>query len=109
VRFQLPRALRNFETLDCTLRCVEEAYETRGECTQVVCYALYQDEQKLPEKTVGREVALSFPLPPTKDEAGDEIPPTALSKRPATYWELEIHAETPGIDYKGLFLLPVYA
>ena len=32
-----------------------------------------------------------------------------LSDNPPTYWELEIHAKTPGVDYKASFLVPVYA
>ncbi|MEW5848181.1 MAG: hypothetical protein AB2A00_05175 [Myxococcota bacterium] len=28
---------------------------------------------------------------------------------PPAYWELEVRAETPGIDYRATFLLPIYA
>jgi hypothetical protein len=34
---------------------------------------------------------------------------TALSQRPARFWELEVRADTPGVDYHSRFLLPVYA
>lgn len=34
---------------------------------------------------------------------------TNLSERPAKYWELEVKAKTPGVDYHERFLLPIYA
>jgi hypothetical protein len=34
---------------------------------------------------------------------------TALSEHPARYWELELRAETEGIDFVAAFLLPIYA
>ena len=24
------------------------------------------------------------------------------------YWELEVHADTPGIDFRAIYLVPVY-
>jgi hypothetical protein len=44
---------------------------------------------------------LKFKLP----EKGFE---TRLSERPPRYWELEVLAETPGIDFNAFFFLPVY-
>ena len=34
---------------------------------------------------------------------------TRLSDRPPRYWELEVAANTPGLDLQARFLLPVYA
>ena len=33
---------------------------------------------------------------------------TTLSERPARFWELEVKADTPGVDYHSRFLLPIY-
>jgi hypothetical protein len=111
VTFRPPRALRGYEVLRCTLRCVKEAYEVRGSgdsrSQQVVSYAVYEEERDIPASDVGQSLELTFELP-GGDSEGD-FGPSELSSRPATYWELEIGAETPGIDYKALFLLPVYA
>jgi hypothetical protein len=97
-------------TLTVTLRCVEEAYETTGtgknRSTQTVCYEVYADTQTVDDVQAlwegRRGVALSFTFPA-------DASATRLSERPPRYWELEIGAEVPGIDYQGRFLLPVYA
>ncbi len=34
---------------------------------------------------------------------------TELAVNPPRYWEIIVAADTPGIDYKGTFLVPVYA
>jgi hypothetical protein len=41
---------------------------------------------------------------PTDDDLN-----SGLSERPAKFWELEVEAKTPGVDYHERFLLPVYA
>jgi hypothetical protein len=71
-----------------------------------VCYEVYADARTVDDARglwEGRRgLALSFPFPA-------DAAPTRLSERPPRYWELEIGAEVPGIDYQGRFLLPVYA
>ena len=41
-----------------------------------------------------------------------EVPPgapvTTLAARPPRYWELELSAATPGVDYGATFLVPIY-
>ena len=32
-----------------------------------------------------------------------------LASRPMRYWELVVKAETAGVDYEAMFLVPVYA
>jgi hypothetical protein len=99
-----------FDRVTATLRCVEERYETRGSgknrSQRVVCYELYADTQTgegARARWEGRRgLALRFPLPA-------EAPPTRLSERPPRYWELDVSAEVPGVDYRGTFLVPVYA
>ncbi len=101
--------LRDCQSLELTLRCIEEVPETVGrgrhQSTKVVCYALYEDCQTLqPESlrlTPGSQLPISFPLPP-------DAPPTRRSEQPPRYWELEIKADTPGIDFLERFLVPVY-
>ncbi|MBA3425341.1 MAG: hypothetical protein ACR2HO_00880 [Rubrobacteraceae bacterium] len=97
--------------LKATLRCVEERYEKfdfedSDSSTTVIPYELYSDTHTFTGNpdTVGRslDVNLSFALP-------DNRPTTKLGERPPTYWELEIEAEAPGVDYAATFLLPVYS
>jgi hypothetical protein len=42
-----------------------------------------------------------FPIPP-------DAPTTELGARPPRYWELELSAEVPGVDFGARFLVPVY-
>jgi hypothetical protein len=59
---------------------------------------------RLARKAVpGAELPLRFELP-----ANPRFE-THLASNPPCYWELEVRADLPGIDYRALFLLPVYA
>jgi hypothetical protein len=109
LRFLGPGRSELLEPMTVTLRAVEEAYETRGSgknrSQQVVCYETYVDTQAIDDvrgRWEGRRgLALEFDLP--REAAG-----TRLSERPPRYWELEITADVPGVDYRAVFLLPVY-
>jgi len=91
------------------LRFIEEKYETyqRGNEreSRVVCYQLYHESRILH----GGEVASSDKLSLEWDLPDDVDMTTTLSQRPARFWELEVKADTPGVDYHSRFLLPVYA
>lgn len=94
--------------LQLDLRCIEEKYEIhqRGQEreSKVVCYQLYHESRTLN----GREVAASGKLSLEWDLPGDPEFASTLSQRPALFWELEVKADTPGVDYHSSFLLPVY-
>lgn len=95
--------------LQLDLRFIEEQYETRGSGrnkeSRVVCYQLYHEERTLK----GREVASSSKLSLEWDLPNEPEMTSTLSQRPARFWELEVKADTPGVDYHSRFLLPVYA
>ena len=98
--------------LTATLRCVQERYHVHGSGRSrrsvVVCYELY-GETRVVGATPGNrgrrreaaEISISFALP-----AGDYG--TRLGERPPRYWQLELTAEVPGVDYAASFLVPVY-
>ena len=70
-----------------------------------MCYQLYHESRTLKgaEAEPSGKLSLEWDLP-------DEQELTAtLSQRPARFWELEVKADTPGVDYHSRFLLPVYA
>lgn len=104
VSFEGSRKLANISQLDVTLRCVEEAFEARGSgrnrSMELVGYQIYHDQRKHATDTEGR-ASFSFPLPA-------EIPGTQLIESPPIYWELVVRAVLPGVDYEGVFLMPVY-
>ena len=95
--------------LQLDLRCIEEKYETRqrGDSNEsrVVCYQLHHEARTLK----GREVAPSGKLSLEWNLPGEPELASTLSERPARFWELEVKADTPGVDYHSRFLLPVYA
>ena len=97
-------ALADLQGLSATLRCVEEQIETwghgKGRTTRSVCYQVYGDERTFDTDPHGR-AALSFGLPA-------DLPGNRLLETPPTYWELEVRAARPGVDYDGVFLMPVY-
>ena len=94
--------------LQLDLRFIEEKYERRGSGrnkeSRVVCYQLYHEARTLS----GREVAASGRLSLEWNLPDDQELTTTLSQRPARFWELEVKADTPGVDYHSRFLLPVY-
>ena len=104
VVFEGGSALAGMEGLSATLRLVEEAVETHGHgkdrSTRLVCYQIYGDERAFDTDRQGK-ASLSFPLPA-------ELPGNRLLDTPPTYWELEVRAARPGVDYVGTFLMPVY-
>lgn len=92
-------------SLTATLRCVQERYETRSDgrerTLEVVCYALWSATRTV-EKNRKGFFEFAFDLPVT-------APSTALSERPARYWELLLASgDVPGVDYSARFLVPVY-
>ncbi len=106
----MAKPIKGVKKLQITLRFIEEVFEVRGtgknRSTQVVCYELYNltnlrtdfieygpDIERLP---------ISFELP------NDPNLINMLAQRPPRYWQLEVMAVTPGVDYLSRFLVPVY-
>lgn len=96
--------------LSLTLRYIEEIIETTGSGrsrrSEPVLYRLQEVRQEISPAQFDAGSALDIPI-------SVRLPPGDLSNRlldtPRRYWELEVKAETPGIDYVARFLLPVYS
>ena len=101
--------LASLDALEATLRCVQERYETTRRSgkreSRVVCYEVWSEtrrsEQGDGRRSTERDFTWRFTVP-------ESVPGTTLSERPPTYWELEVKAEMPGVDYRATFLVPVY-
>jgi hypothetical protein len=112
--------LRGYTEMTWTLRCIEERLVGTPKNRSVACFALYEDKRVVApgevdlgpgkaarffqlgrQKDESSELHMLFPLPDKRDLATSQDPPR--------YWELEIKARVPGIDYKAAFFLPVYA
>ena len=95
-------------SISLTLRYIEEVTETTGSgknrSTTTVLYCLHEVKQELNASQFdgsAGEIPISIRLP-----SGDFS--NRLLETPRRYWQLEVKAETPGIDYAANFLLPVY-
>jgi len=97
-----------FERVSAILRCIEECHEPmrQGQLT-TVCYEIYQDALEIQGpgelRAINPDLKVTFSLP------DDRATETCFSGMPCRYWELEVHARTPGVDYRETFLVPVYA
>jgi hypothetical protein len=103
------RAVGKYSRLVVTLRCLEVrrvvvSDSEDGETVKMGCYQRYAVTRELPagELTPGTEVEATFELP-----RGDYA--TQLTGSEPRYWTIEVNAETPGIDFKATFVVPVYA
>lgn len=96
-------------SINLTLRYIEEVMETHGtgknRSTSQALYCLHEVKQELKagqfDPNSGMAIPINIRLPD-----GDYA--NRLLETPRRYWELEVTAETPGIDYSARFLLPVY-
>ena len=103
------RPIPGVQSLELTLRCVEERTEVqrRGNKSHhtVVHYALHTQLLTVEASALaeGRALPLSLPLPSDVPELT-----TCLTAEAPRYWELECRAARPGVDYRAVFLVPVY-
>jgi hypothetical protein len=103
-RLRSPRNVSAIHQL--TLRCVRERYVTTGSgqdrLTRVVCYEIYKDVTTCEgDRLAGNDVPMEFHLP-------TDQPATHLAAAPPTYWEIEAKGRASSVEYKAVFLIPVY-
>jgi hypothetical protein len=100
--------LQGCTKIEAKLRCVEErlVVESIGQrlVEHLVAHQLYAETQQLKPLASNQDrIKLCFQAP------GDARLSTDLEDDCPRYWELEIRAELPGVDYNSVFLLPIYA
>lgn len=104
----VPRAIASRAEVTATLRCLQERFEERGtgkgRSTEVVCYELAAPPAivALAADGCGGSVLR------TQASVPADAPATALGALPPRYWEVELAAARPGVDYAATFLVPVY-
>lgn len=87
-----------------TFRCIEEEIVRAGLNYDVNFYQIFIKRQIIDSsQLVAKQLTIDMDLPDDYDYV------TQLSRLPSRYWELEIHANTPGPEFRCRFLLPVYA
>ncbi len=108
--WQVPRGMARAANGNFTLRCVEEWYETRGSgrnrkrtLVQEQIWSGIGHLDQPCEILPGKTEELQFALPA-------EAVGTALSYRgsKAVFWELVIHLDLAGLDFRESYLVPVY-
>ena len=101
------RTIGHFRAFTMTLRCIEESIEGSGKNRTTVFRQIYADEIKVDKpgvhENLGDALPITFNLP-----NGDYGTKITECTRPR-YWEVEIHADTAGVDFLAQFLVPVYA
>jgi len=102
VSFVADKRLRN-QALHAELQCIQEYYESSGSGNSRTSSLVFEQfyAQAGEFRTDGKVANLTFRLPP-------DARSTDLVGSPPCYWELEITAKVPGIDYRGIFLIPIY-
>lgn len=109
LRWLAPSGLENATSITFALRCVEEWTESRGAGKNRSNYLIHEQLWAATRTTQGhgecppnRPTFLSFDVPAT-------APGSNLSgKLRITFWELEVNAKAPGVDFQERYLVPVY-
>jgi len=105
-----PAGLERAERLDFVLRCVKEWTEKRGnsgdrriEIFHEQLFAATRSSSTAPELLPNQTIPLAYDLPA-------ELPGSCLAKpQQRIFWELEVQAAAPGVDFQENYLVPVYA
>lgn len=105
---RIPRGAARCDEATLTLRFVVERYTGRGPTNRrqksvIDCRECYAETRAIRPKTTGRgvEIPVSFAIP-------EIAPENRLRDRPASFWDLEVRAEMPGVDLVHRFTVPVY-
>jgi hypothetical protein len=107
VFFEPSKPLGDFRAVEITLRCIvvrQVRVQTgKGSRMENRCIQIYADELKIDQAgSMGTEaLPLSFDIP-------INVPGTSLLDDKIRFWELEIKADTPGVDFSAEFPLPIY-
>ncbi len=105
VRFQAGEKLARAKAIQADLLCVQEFHEARRTSggktqTSIVHNCIYRLRTTFETDSTG--TALIVFEPPS------DVPGTDFTAEKPCYWEIEVTAELPGIDYGGVFPLPLY-
>lgn len=97
-------SLREARRIEATLRCVQEQVVPSGRHWHQKRFETWSSELVLEGdvlRAYAEEIPLSFETPSVADG-------TDLALHPPRYWEIEIRADVPGIDWRARFLVPLY-
>jgi len=99
------RPIGKFKSVTIRLRCIQEEYVKDSRNKQsVICHEKHCGTIEIKQGGVQQhQVPITFKLP------DDDALSTSMSVTPPRYWELEVLADTPGIDFGAKFLVPVYS
>lgn len=134
LRVHCNRPIHSSESINCTLRCIERELKMTDELhpghssgstrrrkrVLINCHQLYAETRNVDHfdaSRLGTDFTVQFQPPPpdlgTRLNAAPASHPNTdsaarLTAAPARYWELDVTASTPGLDYRALFLIPFY-
>lgn len=93
-------AVRRADNVSVTLQCVRRTVDRQGKNTTISEDTLWEKTEAAPCES-GR-VEFAIPIPVDQPETD---PP---STNEGISWRLRIHADVPGVDYRGTFEIPVF-
>lgn len=104
--YRAPDALRAegaAEEVAFVLRCVEQTFKNTKGRNGLINTVRHAEERTLKVADLEPEQALEFTLPEPARQGTD-----LHDEQLVRYYELEVSAEAEGIDYRAIYLLPVY-
>ena len=105
IKVQLDNLPNTFSRMTLELRFIEEEHLQSGDNYTYMFFQLFKQDKvfyDVPSEWDG-VLLIDWQLPDKEELV------TSLNSQPTNYWELEVKAETSGVDYHSRFLLPVYA
>ena len=108
LRWQPGEGVTGWSAGRATLRCVEEFYETSGHGKhkrRSLCHeeigAVTVGIPRGGEQGIRPDLVFDFSIP-------SGWPPTRIQAERPVFWEIEVELETPGVNPRERFLVPVY-
>jgi len=105
IKGQLENLPKNFYRMTLDLRFIQQDFKIENSRYVLNHFQLYKKSKVFKEVPANWDgvLLIDWPLPDNKEWS------TILNEVGAKYWELEVKADTSGIDYHSRFVLPVYA
>lgn len=104
----VPKRIADARHMQIEIRCVQVQWGGSGESRSLKHNPLWSNTNRFPltRRGLGSECAFSFELP--RDLPNSTIGHEAVAHGTGIYWEIDAHADVPGIDYMRKFRIPVH-
>jgi len=105
-----PTGLERVNRIDFVLRCVEEWTERRGTDRNRSIDIIHEQLWAATRTTIGLvELLPDQTIPLTYDLPAEALGSSLAKQQHRIFWELDVRADAPGVDFQECYLVPVYA